>query len=194
MPSMRKTTGVSVSATFAEEIPTTFLGGNEIHGTKLACCQHLRACVDDALKMSLPVPGTLWRHLAPEEEGSGPFTADGHITPGPAGWHPWTPKSGRQLQQRGRRCTTYLPLSPWALAGVPGSPWLDLEASLALAKIFWNFDFEAVPGKFGDVGPGPKGEFHLYDIFISTHDGPYLVFNARASLAEELNDAKHREE
>lgn len=31
--------------------------------------------------MSPPTPGTLWRHLAPEEEGRGPFVVDGHVIP-----------------------------------------------------------------------------------------------------------------
>lgn len=31
--------------------------------------------------MSPPSPGTLWRHLAPEEEGHGPLVVDGHIIP-----------------------------------------------------------------------------------------------------------------
>ncbi len=31
--------------------------------------------------MSPPTPGTLWRCLAPEEEGRGPFVVDGHVIP-----------------------------------------------------------------------------------------------------------------
>lgn len=65
----------------ATEIRTAFRKGAEISGKGLAGCQYLRACIDESLRMSPPTPGTLWRHLAPEEEGRGPFVVDGHVIP-----------------------------------------------------------------------------------------------------------------
>lgn len=63
-----------------------------------------------------------------------------------------------------------------------------LELSLSLAKTLWYYDFETAPGKLGRVGVGQEGEFHLYDIFTSTHDGPYLVFKPRDSFAEDFGN------
>ncbi len=65
--------------------------------------------------------------------------------------------------------------------GCAGKPTAYLELSLALARIFWNFEFDKVPGELGEVGMGQNGEFLLHDIFTSTHDGPYLVFKLRDS-------------
>ncbi|KAI2779993.1 cytochrome P450 [Daldinia loculata] len=63
------------------EIRAAFQTGNEICGKRLTSCQYLRACINEALRLSPPSLGTLWRHLAPEEEGNGPFILDGHVIP-----------------------------------------------------------------------------------------------------------------
>lgn len=68
-------------AKLATEIRAAFRKGTEISGKGLAGCQYLRACIDESLRMSPPTPGTLWRQLAPEEEGRGPFVVDGHVIP-----------------------------------------------------------------------------------------------------------------
>lgn len=63
------------------EIRSVFANGNDIGGSKLASCQYLRACIDESLRMSPPIPGTLWRQLSPDEQGSGPYAIDGHVIP-----------------------------------------------------------------------------------------------------------------
>lgn len=65
----------------AREIRSEFNNADEICGTAVSNCHYLRACIDEALRMSPPAPGTLWRHLAPEEEAAGPFIVDGHVIP-----------------------------------------------------------------------------------------------------------------
>lgn len=66
-----------------------------------------------------------------------------------------------------------------------GRPLAYLEMSIVLAKTLWHFDFETVAGPLGAVGEarnrGRPQEFCTWDIFNSTHDGPYLVFNPRES-------------
>jgi cytochrome P450 len=65
----------------ATEIRSMFTSGSEISGPKLAGCHYLRACIDEALRMSPPIPGTLWRQLAPEVDKSAQFVVDGHVIP-----------------------------------------------------------------------------------------------------------------
>ncbi|KAI0102571.1 hypothetical protein GGR51DRAFT_526992 [Nemania sp. FL0031] len=66
-----------------------------------------------------------------------------------------------------------------------------LEARLVVARTLWYFDFEPAPGKPGEVGSGFSGvgdgrgrdaEYQLYDVFISIHDGPNLVFKTRGDV------------
>lgn len=65
----------------AKEIRTTFKKGSEIKGNMLSSCNYLRACVDEALRMSPPIPGTLWRQASPGNGEGSSFIVDGHIIP-----------------------------------------------------------------------------------------------------------------
>ena len=65
-----------------------------------------------------------------------------------------------------------------------------LEISLVLAKTLWYLDFKPAPGSRGNVGLSNQGEFHLYDVYLSTHDGPWLVFTTRNTLVEDFPDIK----
>ncbi|OTA81849.1 hypothetical protein M434DRAFT_37375 [Hypoxylon sp. CO27-5] len=200
----------------AAEIRTMFQSGGEICGSKLVGCQYLRACIDESLRMSPPSPGTLWRQLALEEEGLKPFVVDGHVIPkgtmvgvntyslhhneeyfkNPFTYNPdrWL-ITGDSKDGEASRKAMYDAFTAFSIGprGCAGKPTAYLELSLALAKILWYFDFETAPGKLGDIGLGQKGEFHLYDIFTSTHDGPYLGFKARDSFLREFGDVDGRD-
>ncbi|KAI1139269.1 cytochrome P450 [Hypoxylon sp. FL0543] len=200
-------------AKLAAEIRTTFQSADEICGSKLSGCQYLRACIDESIRMSPPSPGTLWRELAPEEEGGKPFVVDGHIIPhgtkvgvntyslhhndeyfhDPFTYNPdrWL-ATGDSKEGGTSRKAMHDAFAAFSIGsrGCAGKPMAYLELSLALAKTLWYFDFETAPGKLGDVGLGQKGEFHLYDIFTSTHDGPYLVFKARDTFLRDFGDAE----
>lgn len=76
--------------------------------------------------------------------------------------------------------------------GCAGKPTAYLELSLSLAKILWYLDFETAPGELGQVGAGQEGDFRLYDIFTSTHDGPYLVFKPRDAFVEDFGSVPAR--
>lgn len=87
---------------------------------------------------------------------------------------------------------TFVPFSldPRSCAG-KGMAYL--ETSLVIAKILWYFDFEAASVRLGEVGAGKHGmpggrgrvdEYQLYDVFVSNHDGPYLVFHQRGACEE----------
>ncbi|KAI1101332.1 cytochrome P450 [Jackrogersella minutella] len=200
-------------AKLAAEIRTTFQSADEICGTKLASCQYLRACIDESLRMSPPSPATHWRNLAPEEEGGKPFIVDGHVIPkgtkvgvnvyslhhnekyypDPFTYNPdrWL-VTGDSDEGAAARKAMYEAFAAFSVGprGCAGKPTAYLELSLAIAKTLWYFDFETAPGKLGDIGMGQKGEFHLYDVFTSTHDGPYLVFKARDTFAKDFGQTE----
>lgn len=81
--------------------------------------------------------------------------------------------------------------------GCPGKTVAYLEMSLAIAKTLFYFDVERALGKDGELGAGSPGgkmgrdkpeEFQLLAYFVSTHDGPNLIFRTRGELWKELVD------
>lgn len=197
-----------------EEIRTAFASSGDIHGgPQLSNCQYLRACIDEALRISSPVNGTLWRELAADDDGSTPFVVDGHVIPkgvqvgvnlytlhhnpeyfpNPYAFKPERWLSGDEAEIR-RMKEAFAPFQI-GYRGCAGKPMAYLEASLVVAKLFWYFDFESAPGEAGLVGGGKvgdqtgrhrPGEFQMYDVFASGHDGPMLLFQPRGNYCEEL--------
>ncbi|KAI1772800.1 cytochrome P450 [Hypoxylon cercidicola] len=167
----------------AGEVRSTFQSDAEIrNGPQLASCRYLRACIDEALRMSPPVTGTLWRELYADERGRGPFVVDGHVIP------PGTQVGVSMYAIHHNE--KYFAEPPFSLGarGCAGKAIAYLETSLVIAKALWCFDFETAPGRAGAVGGGVAGrtdgrgrpgEFQLYDQFGSTHAGPNLVFHPR---------------
>ncbi|KAI1128973.1 cytochrome P450 [Nemania abortiva] len=198
----------------AREIRTTFSSSSEIHGgPQLSNCQYLRACIDEALRISSPVNGTLWRELAADDDGSKPFIVDGHVIPkgvqvgvniytlhhnpeyfpDPYAFKPERWLNGDEAEKH-RMKDAFAPFQI-GYRGCAGKPMAYLEASLVIAKLLWYFDFEPAPGEAGQIGGGKVGdttgrhrpdEFQMYDVFASGHNGPMLVFKPRGSYWEEL--------
>lgn len=200
----------------AREIRSTFGSGADISGgSKLTGCQYLRACIDEALRMSPPVGGTLWREQQASSKAAGdPFVVDNQVIapgtqvgvsiyslhhnaryfPAPFTYSPerWLP-SETSAGGGGRRATqdafTAFSLGP---RSCPGKAMAYLEMSLVLARLIWYFDFAAAPGELGHVGsrkspiPGSLDEYELHDVFVSSHDGPYLTFKVRGDVCKEL--------
>jgi len=74
--------------------------------------------------------------------------------------------------------------------GCVGKGMAYLELSVALARVVWLFDFRLTTGGSGDVGLGEgrpdaewgrhrRGEYQLFDAFVSMKDGPLVEFRAR---------------
>ncbi|KAI1130913.1 cytochrome P450 [Nemania abortiva] len=190
----------------AAEIRQTFEDEASIRGGPLlASCRYLRACIDEALRMSPPVSGTLWRELYSSELDKGPFIVDGHVIPpgtqvGVSFYalhhdekyfdDPFTFRPDRWLTEDrdalNRMNSAFNPFSIGA-RGCAGKAMAYLETSLVLAKTIWRFDFKLAPGKLGQVGMAGENdggkdslvEFQIYDSFSSRHDGPNLVFHTR---------------
>ncbi|KAH8646938.1 cytochrome P450 monooxygenase-like protein, partial [Tricladium varicosporioides] len=196
----------------AAEIRSTFTSGNEITGTGVSSCSYLRACIDEAIRISPPAAGILWRDLAPNEDKDQQFIVDGYVIPRgtTVGLNTYSlhhnedyfPDSFSYNPERWLDSSDYLPetkrimrdaFAPFSIGprGCAGKAMAYLETSLVLAKTMWYFDFEASLGELGEVGAGNmgseegrerRGEFQLYDIFNMAHDGPYLNFRVRGDF------------
>lgn len=194
-----------VYKTLAQEIRTTFTSAAEIHGgPKLNSCRYLRACIDETLRITPPVSGTLWRELYADEAATGEsLVVDGHVVPpgtevgvctytlhhDPTYFpEPYAFKPERWLDETEAMRLAFAPFSvgPRSCAG---KAMAYLEASLVVARTMWSFDFERAPGRTKKTGGGNKknwwwgrrreDEFQLYDIFAAMHVGPELVFTKR---------------
>ncbi|KAI1340366.1 cytochrome P450 [Xylariaceae sp. FL0016] len=203
-----------VYSKLSDEVRKTFPSGTEIRsGPPLSSCTYLRACIDEALRMSSPVNGTLWRELPTDDDGSQPFIVDGHVIPkgvqvgvnlytlhhDPEYFpDPYSFKPERWLDsddsEKRRMRDAFAPFST-GYRGCAGKPMAYLEMSLVIAKLLWYFDFSVAPGEVGEVGGGKvgdtagrhrPGEYQLYDIFASSHDGPNLVFSQRNGYCRDL--------
>ncbi|KAI1335013.1 cytochrome P450 [Xylariaceae sp. FL0016] len=195
----------------ADEVRSAFKDGKDIKGgPSLSGCRYLRACIDEALRLSPPVPGTLWREVV---NNTKPWIVDGHVIPKgvrvgvccyalqhnpeyfpePFRYHPdrWLcPDTSTEAMKRMR--AAFVPFSIGSRACI-GRDLAYLELSLVMAKTLWYFDFETAPGKAGDLGAGGRGrsglrsradEFQLNDNFAATHDGPNLVFSPYQRLED----------
>ncbi|KAI0965837.1 benzoate 4-monooxygenase cytochrome P450 [Xylaria arbuscula] len=196
----------------AFEIRTTFTSGADIGGPRLAGCQYLRACINESLRMSPPVPGTLWREKL-LSDGDQPLIVDGHVIPrgtqvgvniyalhhnleyfsDPFAYMParWLPSSTRHpkltnlenAQTSGLiHHSAFIPFSLGA-RGCAGKALAYAEVGLAMARTLWYFDFELSSTKPKE---NTEVEFRLFDVFTSTHDGPYLDFTPRGEYCKEL--------
>ncbi|KAJ3568678.1 hypothetical protein NPX13_g6336 [Xylaria arbuscula] len=153
----------------AYEIRSMFSSSSEIESSRLQNCQYLRACIYEALRMSPPIPGTLWREQLPSNAGK-PFVVDGHaIPPGvqvgvnvytihhnpdyfpdPFTYNPdrWIPSKGEEATLHSEDQNTglkhnpaFMPFSLGSRA-CAGRSMAYAEVSLAIAKTMWYFDFE----------------------------------------------------
>ncbi|KAI1117374.1 cytochrome P450 [Nemania sp. NC0429] len=188
------------------EIRSTFSSIDEIRaGSRLAKCSYLRACIDEALRMSPPLPGTLWRQqVVPADGAPSPLVIDGHIIP--PGTHigvntyaihhneayfpePFTYRPERFLEKnsttRGLMKNAFVPFSIGSRACM-GKSMAYLEASLVLARTIWHYDFARAPNDAGNLGESTYwnergmgdriNEYQTKDMLAAAHDGPCLIF------------------
>ncbi|KAF2186607.1 benzoate 4-monooxygenase cytochrome P450 [Zopfia rhizophila CBS 207.26] len=192
-----------------EEIESNFTSAEEIRtGPQLSSCHYLRACIDEAMRMSPPVGTALWREVCK----SG-LTIDGtYIPPGvdvgsslysihhlesifPDSWtynpERWlgTGDSSEENELASQRKA----FNPFSLGTrkciAPTMAYT--EASIALARMLWLFDFRRPDGELDRIGEGVPGdvngrhrpkEFQLREHLTSTHEGPYLKFRCRIRI------------
>ena len=172
----------STYAKLAREIRQTFASTNDIvSGVQLSSCIYLRAVIDEALRMSDSVisPGMrevqssgtmLQGHFIPEglHVGSSPYAL--HHDPGiysdPFLFHPerWIVSDKVSVEDVAKAKSAFLPFSAGS-RGCPGKRLASQQMSLALARLVFLMDFQAV------------GQTN--DSMVEHNNGPLFQFKAR---------------
>lgn len=181
----------STLAQLRQEIDGTFQSVDEIRlGPRLSSCRYLKACIDESMRLTPPIPGVLPRKVI-----HGGLTIDGHLFPegteigtclyalhrresyfsNAAAFEPQ-----RWLREKEDTPLAYQAFTPFSLGprGCPGKSLAYAEISLTLAKMIFLLDMRLETELVGD-GPAEPVEFETRDCFVLAHDGPTLVFKDR---------------
>ncbi|KAK1590715.1 putative cytochrome P450 [Colletotrichum navitas] len=182
------------------EIRSTFGSVEDIRlGGELSSCHYLKACIDEALRMSPPVGGALWREVQP-----GGMTVDSVFLPegidvgtsiyslhhhdayfdSPFEYRPerWLVGEGGSTKESVELArTAFKPFSSGPRSCV-GKGFAYHEIMLTLAHILYRFDFSADPKDQKSTGgsTGNANEFQMWDHVTSAKVGPWLRFHARS--------------
>jgi cytochrome P450 len=213
------TTSITISATLfyllhypvslaktTTEVRNTFASVNEIRGGKiLNGLVYLRACIDEALRLSPPVPSHLPREVLP-----GGLTIDGHYFPkgtvvgtAPYAIHhckeyfpePFVFRPERWIMDDNPKsvATARAAFFSFSLGprGCIGKSIAYIEATLALATLLFLYDIR-LPEDTGKREPSGEGklnnkhwgrrrkdEYQLAEYFLSEREGPMVEFKAR---------------
>lgn len=189
----------------AAEIRSTFENPEDIHmGPKMAQCKYLRACIDEAMRMSPSAASALWR----EAEGKGAMV-DGQFIPGgvdvgtciysihhnpeyypqPFSYIPerWLKDDTSPVRGQGNPSAAFNPFSIGPRSCI-GKSLAYVELHLTLAHVLLAFDFRLAVGEPREVGEGKENaeygrhrvnEFQLYDHLTCAKNGPFVEFCPR---------------
>jgi cytochrome P450 len=161
-------------------------------GTKLNSCLYLRACIDEALRLSPPVPGAL-----PREVLAGGMAIDGIFVPAgvdvsvpiyalhhnpsyfrnPEKFMPerWIKSfSSPEELQVAQETFSVFSLGP---RGCIGKSMAYMELLITVARVVWLFEFRLMDGGKGKISSGDKareGTFEILDYFVAEKDGPMM--------------------
>lgn len=182
--------------TLASEVRSKFQSVEEIEwGTDLMSCHYLRACIDEAMRLSPPAPGAFWREVSPGgasidgesipagcEVGVGSY-ALGHnqvYFPDPFAFRP---------ERFIGAASAIIPkgaFAPFSLGPrvCPAKALAYRELSLICATVIWQTDFRSVStlgeGREGwHWGRHRKDEYQIFDLFSANKFGPELEFRPR---------------
>jgi cytochrome P450 len=178
------------------EVRTIFQNASEIRmGAKLNSCTYLRACIDEALRMSPPVGGALWREVC-----SGGLTIGPHFFPAgvdlgvgiysvhhnaeyfdapfqyrPERWLVGANGSTKESVERAKSVFYPFSLGPRSCIG-KGLAYHEL--TLTMAQILCQFEFSSADPNSSGIGRGEESvqEFRLRDHVTGAKSGPWLKF------------------
>lgn len=189
-------------AKLQKEVRAAFTDVEDIKiGPALSSLHYLRACIDEAMRLSPSVGGILPRQVLPggiEIDGytipEGTVVGVPHYTihhnatyyPSPFAFHPerWLSEEPTSVQ------LAQSAFCPFSIGprGCIGKGMAYVELTTALARAVWMFDMRLQPGStVGEGGGGGaaewgrqrRDEFQLKDTFTSMKDGPWVEFRPR---------------
>ncbi|OKL56264.1 hypothetical protein UA08_08508 [Talaromyces atroroseus] len=192
------------------EIRSRFSSLEDVHmGPILNGCQYLRACIEEALRMSAPVITPLYREAGPGGAiVCGIYVPEGYVAASeayalhhnekyypdsfsylPERWMPSYKSEKGSISVSSEAKTAFFTFSH-GTRNCAGINLAYLEISLALARLLWLADLR-IPSqpKLARIGGGDRGdkepmrrrenEYQLYDVFASEKEGPLLEFRRR---------------
>ncbi|KAL4924191.1 cytochrome P450 [Aspergillus undulatus] len=188
-----------------DEVRSIFKSADEIQGgRKLTTCIYLRACVDEAMRITPAGPAELPRLVLP-----GGLMVDGEYIPegttvGVSHWsfyrnEKYFPDAGIYWPERWivdeqtgvsaeDVAKARSSCSPFAAGGTrcAGKNFALLELYITIARTFWLYDVRLLPGDETGGGHESKGwgrkdpnTFQVTDSYISIRDGPMVQFRRR---------------
>lgn len=196
-----------VYAKLVKHIRSSFASIDEIvEGRQLSSCQYLRACLDEAMRLSPAGPSELARTvLAGGQHVDGEFFPEGTCV-GTTGWSngrngatygdPYTYRPERWMvdEENGvsAESVAYAKSSLHPFSAGPGNcvgqNVAMLEMLLVIARTLYRMDVRLAPGSTlgeGAAGLGwgrrSKNLYQLDDAYISVRHGPMLQFRKRQS-------------
>ena len=195
-----------------EEIRSAFGKVEDIRctGTALLSLPYVRACIDEALRISTATPA----HI-PREAGPGGATIDGmffpegtvvgvstyalhhneEYYPDPFAFSPerWIVDSNINVSAESvAKAQSAFAAFGLGLRGCIGKNLAYTELSLALARLLWLYDMRAKEGdRTGQGGPGKaggrtrNGEYQLEDVWVCKRDRSVIELRARYAIGWE---------
>ena len=184
------------------EVISRFDDVEEIRGDLiLASCRWLRACIDEAMCMSLGVPGLLPREVLegglvaektffPSGTDVGvPHYAIHHnedYYPDSFAYKPerWIVEGKTSAADVARAQPTFCPFSSGP-RGCVGKAMAMKELMLIIARVVWLYEMRLAPGDHRGGGRDAKlgrhrvREFQMRDMFVSKTDGPIVQYHRR---------------
>lgn len=187
------------------EVRAAFSSADEIHsGQDLSSCVYLRACIDEALRMSPPVGGALWREVCkgglkiheqiiPEgcDVGAGIYSIHHNSIyyPSPFTYVPdrWI-TSAQNAQESVDLARSAFSAFSMGLTGCVGKNLVSLELMVIMAQVIWSLDIKVVGDAKGKACKEQStvpyrdhflNEYLLKYRFTSWKDGPMLSFRVR---------------
>ena len=195
-----------------DEVRAAFNSVDEIKtSTKLSQLTYLKACIDEGLRMSPPVPGILHRRVLP-----GGMEIDGkHVPAGtivgssayavhhsethfprsfeyvPERWIPGSTGLGFPVTQSTVEFQkqAFIPFSTGPRNCV-GKNMAVMELLITFARVVYLYDMRKMPGDRSGEGAATKKEgrrreeeYQLVDYFIAKREGPVVEFRKREGLA-----------